>query len=362
MNLYTDKGFLNLDNLKFSQVYSLDKDTIQLENPKLIKTPYHSVLLATGITYLISNNSTIKGLVLDKETIDNNLDFTTIESYTYDDYIYTPFLELEDNLITPLTSIKLTNTNETILDYTNKSLIDIANNNSKKLEEVINDVEYLEDNNLLSSISNKNILNENFINFLVVSLIRGKIDTQYRTIDSHEYTCKKIAYRFKKDNKHHLDMTDKLEIFCKSFDIPYTVVDYTHYYYINIYNNPLVTYLQNFILSDYLDISKSTLSIQEYFLKTLFNYSKNNYYTNPSTFYALKSMCYRTKQVLSLNYRTNNSEEEDPICASIIHKDSCETEINPDVVMLEKGYLTRIVDIQKSEESSDIIKDYLIIG
>ena len=370
VNILCLKGFVNIDKINKNYVYiNLNNElTTVIHNMKHFDNNY-TVKLATGTSLRLHHNAIVTGTIFESGYIKNDLETDLVANFKIDDYIYTPFKDLDNSTIKD--TVRLLNTPKKYEEYFNTDLKAYCDTNGITLNEFYDAVkasQELDESHslnlgLLSKIPTVLKANKYLVNFLVTTLIRGKLSTTSHKINTNsEYTCNLISYRFKKDNDLHTEMYKNLVSFLKQYDLVFEKVDYDHYFYINVYNKVLYSYIQNFkntFCSELLTFEKE---FQTLFLNSLFKFTNNNFYTNPEIFHTLKEMCYNNQMVISYTKRSYGSKEYEPICCSLVCKDASNFEIYPDVVYLDKGYLTRILDIKYCNKKHRVIKDYLIIG
>lgn len=370
VNILCLKGFVNIDKINKNYVY-INKNnelTTVIHNMKHFDNNF-DIKLATGTSLRLHHNAILTGTIFESGLIKNNLDTDLVSNFKIDDYVYTPFKDLESTAIKD--TVRLINTPKKYEEYFNTDLKDYCDKNKITLNEFYTAVKSSQDQEesystglgLLSKMPTVIKADTVLTNFLVTTLIRGKIRASHYKINANsDYTCNVITYRFKKDNELHSEMYKNLITFLKQYKLVSERFDYDHYFYINVYNKILYNYVKDFknnFCSEILSFSKECQSL---FLKNVFKFTNNNFYTNPEIFHTLKEMCYNNKLVISYVKRSGDSKETDPICCSIVDATNSDYEIYPDVIYLDKGYLTRILDIKYCNKKHRVIKDYLIIG
>lgn len=370
VNILCLKGFINIENINKNYVYIYKNNELLtvIHNMKHYDKSY-LVKLATGTSLRLHPEAIVSGSIFEKDTIKNDIDTDYISNFKEDDYIYTPFKSLDYGSIKE--SVKLVTGPKRAIEYFNTNLNTYCEEKNITLKEFEQELEnnkleasgIYTDSGLLSKITSDMKVNKELINFLTTTILRGKLTLDnHKVQDSLTYKCKTISYRFKKDNDLHLEMYNSLLKFFKHHSIKSEKVDYDHYFYINLYNNILYDYFSKFRLSFFRESLEFDKEYQELFLNNLFKYTNNNFYTNPDCYHTLKEMCYNNKKVLSFIFRSNGSKSYEPICCSLVDPLLSERELYSDVVILDSGYLTRIVDIKPCDKKHRIIKDYLLIG
>ena len=113
MNNYLN--ILTTDTLK--AIYNINKDNVYFNDKSLnylaltnnypnIKSNMYKVLLATGTIFTCSEETILNGLIYESY-IKNDLDFESVVKYKENDYIFTPYINL--NLDQTLSSLSLKN-------------------------------------------------------------------------------------------------------------------------------------------------------------------------------------------------------------------------------------------------------------
>lgn len=370
VNILCLKGFINMENINKNYVYIYKNNELLtvIHNMKHFDKSY-LVKLATGTSLRLHPEAIVSGSIFEKDIIKNDIDTDYISKFKEDDYIYTPFKSLEYGAIKD--TVKLVTGSRRVLEYFNTNLLTYCESKNITLKEFEKSLEeskleassMYSDLGLLSKTYSEIKVNKELINFLSITILRGKLSLeQHKVQDSLTYKCKTISYRFKKDNPLHLEMYQLLDKFFKHHSIKSEKVDYDHYFYINLYHNLLFDYFNKFKLSFYREILDFDKEFQEQFLNNIFKFTGNNFYTTPDCYHTLKEMCYNNRKVISFINRSNNSKSFEPISASLMDLQSSDKEIYPDVILLDNGYLTRIIDINFCDNKHRIIKDYLLIG
>lgn len=369
VNILCLKGFISIDNINKNYVYINKNNELLtvIHNMKHYQKNF-LVKLATGTSLRLHPEAIVSGSILEKDIIKNDIETAYISKYKPDDYIYTPFKELEYGAIK--TTIKLATGPKRSLEYFNRDLNTFCKDKGLTLKEFYSELDNSEetstnliDRDVTSKMSSEIKVNKELIDFLTTTLLRGKLVSEtFNIVDKLDYKSKRISYRIKKDNALHIDMFTKMKAFFRIHSIKIDYVEYDHYFYINIYNSILYDYIQKFKLSFLREVLEFEKEFQIQFLDNIFKNTNNNFYTNPDTYHTLKELCYNNKRVISFVNRSNNSKSLEPICSSQIDNNASELEIYPDVVHLGTGYLTRIVDIVFCDKKQRVIKDYLIIG
>lgn len=329
--------------------------------------------LVTGHNISYNCNSTLTGSIFEYPYIKNELDINApLSKFKVDDYIY---LEKTNNIVAnPFKTIDLTNystyfdsnyvyypsaniSNElinsninisTFLNYlNNKEITDNKNINNflKKLNMDQEDSETIKEKVALRYLSKSSKIikvDKNLINFIIVSLLRGKKTSFLETIDNKNLVISNIAYKFNHNNSYHKDMKNNLIKFLDMYNISYHLVIYDKYDYINLTCTPLIKFFSEILKSNFEYLQNFSNSLQIYFLKNLMYNSKNNYYTDAFKKFGLIKLGLNNNLLF---YQSKNNKYETPYTVSLSTEEEEYKKELPDIQYLENGFLIRILDI-----------------
>lgn len=99
-----------------------------------------------------------------------------------------------------------------------------------------------------------------------------------------------------------------------------------------------------------------------YFLKNLYKYTNNNFYSNFDIYLTLKYIAYSFK--ITLKHERNKNKNVQPYVSSILEQTEDFFDEYPDLIELDEGYLTRIVNIEylSTNGRPDLIYPFLILS
>lgn len=303
-HLLTKTGFKSLED------YLATKRIIKSSTPYIF---YGSLLnLATGLKLIYPVGFNLRGLVSKEFLISNELSNKEVSLYKPDDFIYTSF--------------------NTKIEVTKPQLnIDILKESS--FESMIDNLKNkVEPETSLESISSNLILDESFYKFIGISLIRGKL-TSFKDVNL-------IAYKFSKNKPLHLEMKKDLISFFTKSGIHFEISEYNKYYYVNFIDKSLSSIVKSFNESSETFKHIFNNFNPKFFIEYLYSISNNNYHLNKDTFLFLKEIAYNGRLVLTLKENLSSSSEKYAFISELnIDMES----LDPPVIYLEDGYLTRIV-------------------
>ena len=394
LNVLTTDGFKALSKLDNDMVYLNTKELKKIHNynPNYkSNSNTHKVTLVTGTSFTCDNKTVLNGLIFENY-IKNELDNTYIDKYKINDYIYTPYIDL--NLDQNLLSISLKNYTDNYIikgdvyyltkdinkdyDINLRSLFKLLKNEYVEEDQLIQLTDLFKANNLnidldehrslfinhltstyFDHISESLFVTKKFIDFLLCCVLRSKIS---HSVSSFNNVIKRLSFKFNKSNEQHKELSDNLEQFLLDVDYKYEVVDYNNYYFINIINNPIIDYYEHFYTSNFNDLKYIDNDLKLYFITKLYEYTNNNYYSNYDIYLTLKYICFNFKIILS--HQRNKNTNTQPYVSSILTETDDVFDEFPDLVLLEEGYLTRIIDIKTLNTNNriDLASPFLIVG
>ena len=343
LNLLTDNGFKSISDITNTYIYN--------NNFKLTKISYINrfenfyfpcvkISLTTGMTFTSRTTQRFKGLIFSESEIKNDLEVELISDYKIGDYIYTSFINKdlfkvsEDNFI-----------NKIII---NKSLTkEFYELDIKFKEKISNKNSYIRPNVNLS-------VDSNFYKFLAISLVRGKLNI------SDNY----ISFKFNKDKSTHKRMKEDLISFFEFNDLYYEISEYNKYYYINYSDDTLIKYVEKFKKEDYNSLNNIfNNKYQSLFLLYLYTITKNTYYLSNKTYLFFKTLAYNNKLVISVVKNPINSNHNYSLKSSLILEEMEIYREEPEVIYLDEGYLTKIINIESINLKGDaeLLPEYLLV-
>lgn len=396
----TDKGFLQPSNLKGRDI--LLSSGLYKKHTKdfNINTFYKKtrLVLYTGTEIAIESSKKIKGLTFNSNEIKNDLEILSVNEYKLDDYIYTPFINL--NFYPKNTQFNLTEyldrpvTDKHRIYYISKALYSEYNDNGftmfnllsvltgKSVKQDLRDkvVNYLktkkvnlEDTEsvqkyltelmakctktMLSTLS----INKRLMDYLIISTLRGEVQ---HFVLQNNVVFKTLSYKFNKGSEYHEKMYDDLLLFLRGLDIEYEEKEYDHYVYLNISCEPLIGFYEKFKQSNFYDLRKFSSIDTKYFINTLYKYTNNAFYSNLDTYLNLKEHAYYNKIILGYTDKLHsNYDSLYPINSFILEEPELTSLEIPDIIQLEEGYLVRITNISTecTQGDHDLIEDVMVI-
>lgn len=400
MNNYLN--ILTTDTLK--AIYNINKDNVYFNDKSLnylahtnnypnIKSNMYKVLLATGTIFTCSEETILNGLIYESY-IKNDLDFESVVKYKENDYIFTPYINL--NLDQTLSSLSLKNYSNHFLfkgklyflikdisknkDY-NVNLKDlfklltneyISENSEQSIKELLLkdnlDIQNPKDielfitqltNKYFKNVEDLTFITESFIDFLLASTLRCKIKHE---ITEFNFTIKTMSFKFIKNNETHDELYKNLINFFKTSKYEYEEVEYESYYFVNLINNPIIDYYEHFYSTSFNDLKYMDNDLKLYFLKNLYRYTNNNFYSNFDIYLTLKYIAYSFK--ITLKHERNKNKNVQPYVSSILEQTEDFFDEYPDLIELDEGYLTRIVNIEylSTNGRPDLIYPFLILS
>lgn len=396
----TDKGFLQSSNLKGRDILLSSglykKHTKEFNHNTFYKKL--NVVLYTGTEVSVEPSKKVKGLTFTLGEIKNELEILPISEYKVDDYLYTPFVDV--NFYPKVTQFNLTEyldrpvTDKHRIYYISKSLYSEYNENGFTMfnllsvltgklvkqdikDKIINYLAskkiYLEDQEsvknyltelltkctktMLSTLS----INKRLMDYLIVSTLRGEV--QHFSLQNN-IVFKILSYKFNKNSEYHSKMYEDLLLFFKGLDIEYEEKEYDNYIYLNISCEPLVGFYEKFKQNNFQDLKKFSSVDTKYFINTLYKYTDNSFYSNLDTYLNLKEHAYYNKIVLGYTDNLHaNYDSLYPIRSFILKEAPLDSLEIPDIIELETGYLVRItkINIEITQGDHDLIEDVLMI-
>lgn len=329
--------------------------------------------LITGDSITCKKDSNLTGSIFEYPYIKNELDIDVpVNKFKIDDYIYlekikkiclnpiktidlTAYSTYSDNNFIYYPSAKVSaelsasNVNiNTFLNYlNNKDATENSNilNFLKKINITTNDSETIKEELALKylSKSTKTIkVDTNLINFIIVSLLRGKKTSILETINNKNLVISNIAYKFNYGNELHQEMKFNLIKFLNLYDISYHLVIYDKYDYLNLTCTPLIKFFTEILKSNFEFLQKVSNNLQIYFLENLMDNSKNNYHTDSFKKTGLITLGLHNNLLF---YQVKNNKYEVPYTISLFTEEEEYKKELPCIQYLEDGFLIKILDI-----------------
>ena len=400
LNVLTNKGFIkssslpqykeDLHILLDTNLYKQYKPSENTKSTRKLK-----LSLITGEEVYINPHRKIVGLTYTSGMIKNDLETLPANEFKVDDYLYTSYKEV--NYFPENRHINLADySNAPIRDkhriyYLSRNLYKLFNelpfsiinlfkylNGKTVKQEIKEDIEkYLKEQKVditseealteysqtLISQNTSNILaevsiNKRLMDYLIVSMLRGKVEhTLIKESFSSPIILKSISYKFNKDNERHQKMLDDLLLFLRGIEVDFEEKDYEHYISISFVCDPLVSYYETFVSSNFKELKKYSTRGCNYFIRTLYKYSNNSFYSNYETYLFLKEYAFYNKIVLGYDKNTNPTYEF-PIYSYILEDDLYFSSVTDILVLEDKdgnliGYLSRITNLKYENTVGD---------
>ena len=391
MHILTNEGFLAPSKTQGKEILlssGLFKENKERYNNNLFSKKVR-LTLATGNELVVEPDKKITGTIFEPGMIKNTLEHTPASNFKEEDYLFTRWLDVNyfpEEIDIDLTEYSPVQDKHRVY-YISKSvyrdygangftLINLLNVlTGKPVKDTIRDkvLVYLEENSIslekpeeyistLVKTCTKTLaptlsINKRLMDYLIISTLRGQIE-HYALKD---LIFKSMSYKFNKDNEHHCSMYTNIILFLKGLDVEYEEKEYEHYFYVNFSCEPLINYYESFKVNCFRDMRKFSTLNCKYFLTTLYKYTNNSFYSNYDTYLTLKEYAYYSKIILGFTDKVHaNYDTQLPINSFILEESPG---LDPDVVILDDGYLTRIEKIKEeaTQGEDDLFDNIMII-
>lgn len=125
-----------------------------------------------------------------------------------------------------------------------------------------------------------------------------------------------MSFKFIKNNETHDELYKNLISTFKTSKYEYEEVEYESYYFVNLINNPIIDYYEHFYSTSFNDLKYMDNDLKLYFLKNLYKYTNNNFYSNFDIYLTLKYIAYSFK--ITLKHERNKNKNVQPYVSSIL--------------------------------------------
>lgn len=391
MHILTDNGFLTPRNAQGREVL-LSSGLYRKfsKQPSKAYSKKTKLLLATGTEITLNHDKEIKGLTFTGE-IKNELETLPASQYKVEDYIFTKTLDI--NYYPEAFQVNLTKylkrpvTDRKRIYYISKNVYSEYNENGFTMYNLFSTLMGKKNDKVEAYLNSKGVfldspgsvdtyltellykctktvfstmtLNKRLMDFLVISLLRGK--TQHFAL-KNDIIFKTLSYKFNHDNEHHSQMYDEIVLFLRGMEIEFEEKEYDHYKYVNLSCEPLINFFESFKINNFTDLRLFSTVLVKYFIKTLYKYTNNYFYSNMDIYLVLKEHAYYNKIVLGYTDKLHSNYDSQYPISSFILEESTGLDVS-DIVVLPDGYLTKIIDvkIESTQGDDDLPEDFMVI-